>query len=109
MNRDYPLSKGYEPLEGNYAVYLNHATKQVEALLQDPDSFFWNGVKLYYKANQMGILDPGAVTMSSTGVYGKESIRDLSFRCQRLAGNEQRSYPGRAGNEGCGLYAHEAP
>lgn len=65
VNRDYPLSKGYEPLEGNYAVYLNHATKQVEAPLQDPDSFFWNGVKLYYKANQMGILDPGAVTMSS--------------------------------------------
>lgn len=65
VNRDYPLSKGYEPLEGNYAVYLNHATKQVEAPLQDPDSFFWNSVKLYYKANQMGILDPGAVTMSS--------------------------------------------
>lgn len=65
VNRDYPLSKGYEPLEGNYAVYLNHATKQVEAPLQDSDSFFWNGVKLYYKANQMGILDPGAVTMSS--------------------------------------------
>ena len=65
VNRDYPLSKGYEPLEGNYAVYLNHATKQVEAPLQDPDSFFWNGVKLYYKANQIGILDPGAVTMSS--------------------------------------------
>lgn len=72
VNRDYPLSKGYEPLEGNYAVYLNHATKQVEAPLQDPDSFFWNGVKLYYKANQMGILDPGAVTMSSCGVYGKD-------------------------------------
>lgn len=65
VNRDYPLSKGYEPLEGNYAVYLNHATKQVEAPLQDPDSFFWNGVKLYYNANQMGLLDPGAVTMSS--------------------------------------------
>lgn len=65
VNRDYPLSKGYEPLEGNYAVYLNHATRQVEAPLQDPDSFFWNGVKLYYQANQMGILDPGAVTMSS--------------------------------------------
>ena len=65
VNRDYPLSKGYEPLEGNYAVYLNHATREVEAPLLDPDSFFWNGVAFYYKANQMGILDPGAVTMSS--------------------------------------------
>lgn len=66
VNRDYPLSKGYEPIEGNYAVYLNHATKQVEAPLSDPDSFFWKGVDFYYKANQMGLIDPGAVTMSSS-------------------------------------------
>lgn len=66
VNRDYPLSKGYEPIEGNYAVYLNHATKQVEAPLLDPDSFFWKGVDFYYKANQMGLIDPGAVTMSSS-------------------------------------------
>lgn len=66
VNRDYPLSKGYEPIEGNYAVYLNHGTKQVEAPLLDPDSFFWKGVDFYYKANQMGLIDPGAVTMSSS-------------------------------------------
>lgn len=94
VNRDYPLSKGYEPLEGNYAVYMNHATRGVEAPLLDENSFFWNGVKFYYKANQMGILDPGAVTMSSSeysekvnkgaylasfngwGVMNKETILD---------------------------------
>lgn len=65
INRSYPLSKGYEALEGNYAAYMNHGTREVVAPLLEKDSFFWNGVKFYYKANQMGILDPGAVTMSS--------------------------------------------
>lgn len=66
INRDYPLTKGYEPIEGNYAVYLNHGTREVETPLLEKDSFFWNGIKLYYNANQMGLLDPGAVTMSSS-------------------------------------------
>lgn len=66
INRDYPLSKGYESLEGNYSVYFNHATREVEAPLLDADSYFWNGVEFYYKANQMGLLDPGAITMSSS-------------------------------------------
>lgn len=64
VNRDYPLSKGYEALEGNYAVYMNHATREIAAPLLDKESFFWDGVEFYYKANQMGLLDPGAVTMS---------------------------------------------
>lgn len=63
--RDYPMSKGYEAMEGNYAAYMNHGTREIVAPLLEKDSFFWNGVKFYYKANQMGILDPGAVTMSS--------------------------------------------
>lgn len=66
VNRDYPLTKGYESLEGNYAVYFNHATREVEDLLSDPDSVFWNGVNFYYEANQRGLLDPGAMTMSSS-------------------------------------------
>ncbi|MBQ7840068.1 MAG: hypothetical protein IJ390_06235 [Lachnospiraceae bacterium] len=66
LNRDYPLTKGYESLEGNYAVYFNHATREVENLLSDADSVFWNGVEFYFKANQMGLLDPGAMTMSSS-------------------------------------------
>lgn len=92
VNRDYPLTKGYESLEGNYAVYFNHATREVEAPLLDADSYFWNGVEFYFKANQMGLLDPGAMTMSSSeysekvnkgqylaafngwGVMGKESV-----------------------------------
>lgn len=65
LNRDYPLSKGYEPLEGNYAAYFSHADKEVVGALQDSESFFWNGVKFYFNANQMGLLDPGAVTMTS--------------------------------------------
>lgn len=66
VNRDYPLAKGYEPIEGNYSVYLNEATKQVEAPLLRADSFFWKGVDFYYKANKMGLIDPGAITMSSS-------------------------------------------
>ena len=66
VNRDYPLTKGYESLEGNYAVYFNHATREVENLLSDPESVFWNGVEFYFKANQMGLLDPGAMTMSGS-------------------------------------------
>lgn len=64
--RDYPMSKGYEAIEGNYAVYLNHATVEVEAPLLEEDSVFWNGIKFYYKANQMGLIDPGAITMGSS-------------------------------------------
>lgn len=64
VNRDYPLNKGLESIEGNYSVYFNHATRQVEDLLSDPNSVFWNGVKFYYKANQMGLIDPGASMMS---------------------------------------------
>lgn len=63
--REYPLSKGYEPLEGNYAVYLDYANRSVTAPLADPDSFFWKGVEFYYKANQMGLIDPGAMTMTN--------------------------------------------
>lgn len=66
VNRDYPMTKGYESIEGNYAVYLNHATREVEALLLEEDSVFWNGVEFYYKANQMSLIDPGAVTMSNS-------------------------------------------
>lgn len=65
LNRDYPLSKGYEPLEGNYSAYFNHAEKTVVGPLTDPDSFFWNGVKFYFDANQRGLIDPGAMTMTS--------------------------------------------
>lgn len=61
--RDYPLTKGYEAVGGNYAVYLNHAEKTIEDPLTDADSFFWNGVRFYYKANQMGLLDPDAADM----------------------------------------------
>lgn len=64
--RDYPLSKGYEAMEGNYAVYLNHATREIEAPLLDKDSFFWNGVKMYFNANQMGLIDPGSISMGSS-------------------------------------------
>lgn len=66
INREYPMTKGYEPLEGNYAVYIDHATRQVAAPLLDATSFFWNGVKLYYNANKMGLLDPGAMAMSGS-------------------------------------------
>ena len=66
VNRDYPLTKGYESIEGNYAVYFSHGDRTVVTPLLDKDSVFWNGVKFYYKANQLGILDPGAMTMSSS-------------------------------------------
>lgn len=65
VNRDYPLSKGYEPLEGNYAVYLDHANRTVVAPLLDGESFFWDGIEFYFNANQMGLLDPGAITTTS--------------------------------------------
>lgn len=71
INREYPMTKGYEPLEGNYAVYINHATQQVVAPLLDTASFFWNGVKLYYNANKMGLLDPGAMAMSGSDYFEK--------------------------------------
>lgn len=61
---DYPLSKGYEALEGNYAAFFNHATREVENLLVDPDSVFWDGIEFYFKANQMGLIDPGSSVMS---------------------------------------------
>lgn len=64
--RDYPLTKGYEAMEGNYAVFINHGTREIEAPLLDKDSFFWNGVKMYFNANQMGLLDPGAISMGSS-------------------------------------------
>lgn len=64
INRNYGMSKGYESIEGNYSVYFNHATRQVEDLLSDPDSVFWNGVEFYYKANQMGLINPSASMMS---------------------------------------------
>lgn len=94
VNRDYPMTKGYEDLEGNYSVFIDHANRELAAPLEDPDSFFWNGVKLYYEANQMGILDPSSMTMSSSeyaekvnngiylsalngwGVMNKEAILD---------------------------------
>ena len=59
------MTKGYEPIEGNYAVYFDHANREVVAPLSDPDSFFWNGVKFYFKANQRGLLDPAAMTMGN--------------------------------------------
>jgi hypothetical protein len=64
INRDYGMSKGYESVEGNYSVYFNHATRETEDLLSDPESVFWNGVEFYFKASQMGLVDPGASMMS---------------------------------------------
>lgn len=76
VNRDYPLGKGYEPLEGNYAAYINHATQQVETPLLDPDSFFWNGVKFYFEANQRGLLDPSAM-VNGASEYGEKTNKGI--------------------------------
>lgn len=72
VNRDYPLTKGYESLSGNYAVYIDHGARELVAPLLDTNSFFWNGVRLYYKANKMGLLDPGS--MSMTGSQYNEKV-----------------------------------
>lgn len=61
---DYPLSKGYEPLEGNCAAYLNHGDMSVCCPVVDEESFFWKGVEFYYKAEKMGILDEDAPFMN---------------------------------------------
>ena len=90
VNRDYPLTKGYESIEGNYAVYFSHATRDVVTPLLDPDSVFWNGVKFYYEANQRGLLDPGAMTMSSSE-YSEKVNRGIylaSFNGWGLMGKE---------------------
>ncbi len=64
VNRTYGLSKGYESIEGNYSIFFNHSTREVEDLLSNPDSTFWKGVEFYHKANAMGLIDPGATMMS---------------------------------------------
>lgn len=60
---DYPMTKGYEPIDGMCSAYFNHGDMTVSCPVLDPESFFWNGVRFYFEANQRGLLDEESDSM----------------------------------------------
>ena len=52
---------------------MNLETLNYENNYLDPDSIFWNGIKFFYKANQLGIFDPEAFTMENDQYISKIS------------------------------------
>jgi|GEM_PF-594135 len=55
-----PGLMGYESLVVNQ--YVNRYTGEWTSSFLDPQSVFWQGIEFYFKANQLGILDPDALT-----------------------------------------------
>lgn len=62
---DYPETKGYEPIDGFCAAYLNYEDVTVVCPLLDGESFFWNGVEFYFEANRRGLLDPESFSIDT--------------------------------------------
>lgn len=66
-NYTYPMSAlmGYYQTNSP-TVELNVVSNEMDNVLMDENSPYWQSVKYYYKANQMGILDPDTFTQKNS-------------------------------------------
>ena len=55
---------GYQSLNGDF-VFKNFETMEAEYGVLDAESPYWKAMEYYYKANQLGILDPDSFTQQS--------------------------------------------
>lgn len=71
-NYMYPMSAilGYYQTNSP-SVELNVVTNKMDNILLDQNSPYWQSVKMYYKANQMGILDPDTFTQKNSDFITK--------------------------------------
>jgi len=62
-------------LEGDRTLTADISTglPSTTCTLTDPNSMFWQQMEFYYKANQMGILDPDSFTQKWDAYNGKEN------------------------------------
>lgn len=56
----YPAAHGY--INSGLSGSVNLVTKEYQNNFLDRNSIFWQGIKFYYKANQLGIFDQQAFT-----------------------------------------------
>lgn len=61
---------GYGSLNGDF-VFKNFDTLEAEYGVLDPESPYWKAMEFYYKANQLGILDPDCFTQQSADFNDK--------------------------------------
>jgi multiple sugar transport system substrate-binding protein/putative aldouronate transport system substrate-binding protein len=91
---------GLSRLPGDRSISLDRANRTVEALLDD-DGYYFRALRLYFNANQMGLVDPDSPTQNFDMVWGKGAEGAFLFSWYSWLGIVDFNTPERAA-EGIG-------
>lgn len=81
LAKQFATMYGYDTGDGfnSTAYLLIHATEPKYQKMLDPDSYYMRSIKLYYTANQMGLVDPDSISQKNADVINKYTDGQVLF------------------------------
>jgi len=81
LGKQFATMYGYDIGDGfnNNLMLLVHASEPKYQKLLDPDSYYIRSLKMYYTANQMGLVDPDSISQKNADVINKYTDGQILF------------------------------